>query len=263
MRLSISNIAWRGNNDLFMYEILRSYGYQGLEIAPTRIFMEHPYSHRAEAKHWATELKNEYGLKISSIQSIWYGRQEKIFETENERRILVNYTKKAILFAESIGCKNIVFGCPRNRDTDNITGNMSIAIDFFKELGDYAIKHNTIVAIEANPLIYNTRFINTTEQAVELIYKVSSEGVKLNVDLGTIIYNKEDIRYLRQVAEVINHIHISEPNLNIIERRDMHKQLFALLKDIDYQHFVSIEMGNKDSIEDVVRVLEYVKSLNV
>ena len=43
----------------------------------------------------------------------------------------------------------------------------------------------------------------------------------------------------------------------------MHKQLFALLKDIDYQHFVSIEMGNKDSIEDVVRVLEYVKSLNV
>lgn len=106
----------------------------------------------------------------------------------------------------------------------------------FKELGDYAIKHNTIVAIEANPLIYNTRFINTTEQAVELIYKVSSEGVKLNVDLGTIIYNKEDIRYLRQVAEVINHIHISEPNLNIIERRDMHKQLFALLKDIDYQH---------------------------
>ena len=89
-----------------------------------------------------------------------------------------------------------------------------------------------------------------------MIYKVSSEGVKLNVDLGTIIYNKEDIRYLRQVAEVINHIHISE-------RRDMHKQLFALLKDIDYQHFVSIEMGNKDSIEDVVRVLEYVKSLNV
>ena len=140
---------------------------------------------------------------------------------------------------------------------------MSIAIDFFKELGDYAIKHNTIVAIEANPLIYNTRFVNTTEQAVELIYKVSSEGVKLNVDLGTIIYNKENIGYLRQVAEVINHIHISEPNLNIIERRDMHKQLFALLKDINYQHFVSIEMGNKDSIEDVVRVLEYVKSLNV
>lgn len=63
MRLSISNIAWRGNNDLFMYEILRSYGYQGLEIAPTRIFMEHPYSHRAEAKHWATELKMNMDLK--------------------------------------------------------------------------------------------------------------------------------------------------------------------------------------------------------
>lgn len=263
MKLSISNIAWGSESDTFMYEILKSIGYQGIEIAPTRIFVEHPYSHRSEAKQWATELKNKYGLKISSMQSIWYGRQEKIFETENERKILINYTKRAILFAEAVGCKNIVFGCPRNRDTANVVGNMSIAIDFFKELGDYAIKHNTVIAIEANPLIYNTRFINTTEQAVEMVYKVYSEGVKVNVDLGTIIYNEEDIRYLRQVSEFINHIHISEPNLNIIKQRDMHKQLFALLRDINYQHFVSIEMSNKNSLEKVIQLLEYVKSLNV
>lgn len=262
MKLSISNIAWSADHDTEMYQNLKDIGFQGLEIAPTRIFPEKPYGHISEAKEWADALKENYGLVISSMQSIWYGHQENIFGSKEERAILIDYTKKAVDFAEAIGCHNLVFGNPRNRDTDDVTGNYPSAIDFFQEIGDYALEHNTIIAIEANPVIYNTHFLNTTDQAVEMAYKSASDGIKVNVDLGTIIYNEEDINYLKQIPEYINHVHISEPGLNMIEHRQDHHLLFDILKSMKYNMYVSIEMGNKGNLDDVKKTMEYIKLLS-
>lgn len=261
MKLSISNIAWTADNDNEMCQFLMETGYNGLEIAPTRIFPETPYDHISEAKDWAQELKETYGLVVPSMQSIWYGHQEKIFGTKEERRVLIDYTKKAVDFAEAIGCRNLVFGNPRNRDTEDVVGNYPTAIEFFREIGDYASEHNAVIAIEANPVIYNTHFLNTTEQAVEMAYKSGSEGVKVNVDLGTIIYNEESIDYLKQVLEFINHVHISEPGLVLIEKRELHNKLFEILNRIGYERFVSIEMGNKGDLDAVKGIVKYIRSI--
>ncbi len=262
IKLSISNIAWSEENDTEMYQFLRKTGYRGLEIAPTRIFQDNPYERLSEARDFAEVLKEKYSLLIPSMQSIWYGRSEKIFGSNEERKILVDYTKRAIDFAEVIGCKNLVFGNPRNRDTENVLGNYPVAIDFFREIGDYALEHSTIIAIEANPVIYNTHFLNTTEQAVEMAYKSCSDGVKVNVDLGTILYNKEDIEYLKKIPEYINHVHISEPWLSQIEHRNEHMLLFGVLESIGYDRFVSIEMGNKGNLINVQETINYVKLLS-
>ena len=259
MKLSISNIAWSTEHDDTMYQFLKDNGFDGLEIAPTRIFPEKPYDHLSEARDWAQQLKDQYGL---AVPSIWYGHTEKIFGSKEERKILLDYTKEAIDFAEIIGCHNLVFGNPKNRDAEDIPSILPIAIDFFKEIGDYALDHNTVVALEPNPTIYNTRFMNYTEQAVEMAYKSSSEGIKVNIDLGTIIHNEEDINYLKQIPEYINHVHISEPGLNLIEKRDIHRELFAILSSIGYNSFISIEMGNKGNIEMVKSIIEYVKALD-
>lgn len=261
MKLSISNIAWSAENDAEMYQFLKESGFQGLEIAPTRIFPEAPYDKLSEAKEWAGELKEKYGLEVPSMQSIWYGHQEKIFGTKEERKVLIDYTKKAIDFAEVIGCKNLVFGNPKNRDTDDVPGNYPTAIDFFREIGDYALEHNTTIAIEANPVIYNTHFLNTTEQAVEMSYKSGSEGVKVNVDLGTIIYNEESLDYIKQVPEFINHVHISEPGLILIEKRELHVNLFELLNEMRYERYVSVEMGNKGDLKAVKGIVKYIHSI--
>ena len=261
MNQSISNIAWGAEHDVEMYQFLKETGYNGLEIAPTRVFPEAPYDHLSEAKDWAQELKEKYDLVIPSMQSIWYGHQEKIFGTKEERKILIDYTKKAIDFAEVIGCGNLVFGNPKNRDTEDVAGNYPTAIEFFREIGDYALEHNTVIAIVANPVIYNTHFLNRTEQAVEMAYKSSSEGVKVNVDLGTIIYDEEDINYLKQVPEYINHVHISEPGLVLIEKRELHNSLFKLLKVMGYERFVSIEMGNKGDLDAVKGIVKYIHAI--
>lgn len=262
MKLSISNIAWSVEHDAEMYLFLNKMGFQGLEIAPTRLFPGKPYDKLSEAKEWANELKEKYGLEVPSMQSIWFGLHEKIFGSQEDRKILIDYTKKAIVFAEAIGCKNLVFGNPKNRDTDDVPGNYSTAIDFFREIGDYAMEHHTTIAIEPNPTIYNTRFINYTEQAVEMAYRCGSEGVKVNVDLGTIIYNEEDINYLKQIPEYINHVHISEPGLYPIAQRVLHNTLFDLLKEMGYEKYVSIEMGNKNYVEQVKAIMEYIARCN-
>ena len=258
LKISISNIAWTEEYDKAVYDLMKQYGYTGLEIAPTRIFPENPYDRCGEAEEWAENLKSDFGFSVPSMQSIWYGRNEKLFGSDEDRRTLVDYTKKAIDFAEIIGCKNLVFGCPRNRNLSD-GADKSIAIGFFKEIGDYASVHNTVIGMEANPPIYNTNYINDTKSALELIKEVQSEGLKLNLDVGTMIENGEAVDILRGNEHLINHVHISEPGLKPVETRELHTDLSELLKDSDYSNFVSIEVGRQDDINQLESMLKYVR----
>ena len=260
MKLSISNIAWKAGQDQTVYKMMQTYGFTGLEIAPTRIFPKNPYQDLEAAKEWAKSLTEEYGFTVPSMQSIWFGKTERIFGTKEEREELLSYTKKAIDFASSIGCKNLVFGCPKNRFLQE-GEDVAIAIPFFRELGEYAFAHGTLIGMEANPPIYNTNYINNTLSAFELIDEVHSEGFKLNFDLGTVICNQEDLNELIGRVHMINHVHISEPSLNPIEKRELHAALKTILQKEDYQGFVSIEMGNKDNLDLVENAMKYIKEI--
>lgn len=260
MKLSISNIAWKNEDDDYVYGLMKKYGFTGLEIAPTRIFPESPYEDLQQAEAWAGGLLGKYGLVIPSMQSIWYGRQENIFGSNDERQALIDYTKKAIDFAESIKCKNLVFGCPRNRNLPE-GADETIAVGFFRELGEYAAAHNTVIGMEANPPMYNTNFVNDTVSAIKLIRQVDSIGFKLNLDYGTIIAMDETIDILEGQYNIINHVHISEPGLKAIEKRNMHKELIEELVSNNYQGYVSIEMGNNNGLERVEDAMKYLCSL--
>lgn len=260
MKLSISNIAWDSRLDGEMYEKIKIYGFSGLEIAPTRIFPEQPYERLEEARKWSSNLQKQHGLCIPSMQSIWYGRQEKLFGTKEERDFLLWYTKKAIDFAEAIGCKNLVFGCPKNRSILNGSA-VQGAVAFFQELGDYAAEHKTVIGLEANPPVYQTNYINDTKSALELIAEVDSKGFRLNLDVGTMICNEETVNVLKDRIAWISHVHISEPGLGLIQKRKLHHQLLGLLKRESYHGFVSIEMGNLKELSAVEESMRYLAEI--
>ncbi len=260
IKLSISNIAWASDNDEAVYDYMKKSGFSGLEIAPTRILPDNPYEKLKEAKEFSRKLSENYGLTVCSLQSIWHGRSERIFGKTEERTVLLKYTKKVIDFAEAIGAKNLVFGCPKNRNTDKPEDRI-IAVEFFKELGDYAVEHGTVLALEANPIIYGTNFINRTQEAIELIREVDSKGFRLNLDFGTMIYYEENIAVVVSGVELINHVHISEPNLKLIEHRYEHKVLMELLRNAGYKRYVSIEMGKREDIRDILNIIDYITAL--
>lgn len=257
MKMSVSNIAWAAEFDEKVYGLMRKFGFAGLEIAPTRIFPELPYDQLSAASAWKKRLNEKFGFAVPSMQSIWYGRTEKLFGTEAERQALIDYTKRAVDFAEVIGCGNLVFGCPRNRYLPE-GADESIAVDFFREIGDYADAHHTVIAMEANPPIYNTNYINTTASAIDLIEKVGSEGFRLNLDLGTMIRNRETLAVLYGKEHLIHHVHISEPGLKPVEKRDLHPELFNFLLQAGYQGYVSIEMERTDDLSLLSGIMEYV-----
>lgn len=255
MRISISNIAWGMEDDPIMYQFLEKKQINGLEIAPTRIFPESPYDKLREAEEFAKQIKEQYNLKISSMQSIWYGRKENIFADISQQEILLEYTKKAFEFAHVMECKNLVFGCPKNRIMSSET-NIETALEFFYKLGELAVKEDTVLALEGNPTIYHTNFMNTIKETCEIVKKVGSDGIKLNYDLGTVIYNKEVVSEITDILEEVNHVHISEPFLEEIHFRDIHVELLKILQKNEYDKYVSIEMKNLNNIDKTKKVLD-------
>mgnify|MGYP003543196000 FL=1 len=69
MNLAISNIAWSVQNDKRMFTFLKSVGFEGLEIAPTRIIAENPYDKLKEAEEFKNNLNRDFNLSIPSMQS--------------------------------------------------------------------------------------------------------------------------------------------------------------------------------------------------
>lgn len=257
MKLSASNIGWPEEYDREVYKMMKKYKFTGLEIAPTRIFPEHPYDKLEEANIWSHKIIKENGFTVPSMQSIWYGCSEKLFGTGNERESLFEYTKKAIDFAAMIQCKNLVFGCPLNRDMPK-GADVSVAVDFFKGIGDYAKKRGTIIGMEANPPMYHTNYINDTPSALKLIEQVGSEGFLLNLDVGTMIQNQEALSELVGKSHLINHVHISEPGLKPIKKRSFHQELAKWLRKEKYSGFVSVEIGKTDDLSILEKCFRYV-----
>ena len=264
MKLAVSNIAWLPEQDSQIYRLMATYGFTGLEIAPTRIFPSCPYDRLLEARQWAGDLKTRYDFTIPSIQSIWYGRQENLFGSEEERKILLGYMKRAMEFAEVIGCRNMVFGCPRNRVVpDSMLPEEAefVAKDFFQVMGDYAASRKIVVGIEANPKRYGTNYINTTREALKLICRVGSRGFRLNLDVGTIIQNGECANELIGNVKLISHVHVSEPDLSPVEARRIHRKIYDILSAEGYTGFISIEMGRQKDIQVIERSMYYVREI--
>lgn len=260
MKLAVSNIAWSKEKDEEMYVFSKTLKFTGLEIAPTRIFEQQPYDCLDAARNFMQTLKEKYNMEICSMQSIWYGREERMFFDKEERQTLLDYTKKAIDFAATMNCKNLVLGCPKNRIIKDKKQYKS-AVEFFCELGKYASERNTVLAIEANPTIYKTNFITTTKEAFQLCKDVSSKGFGVNLDCGTIIENEENIEELAENFYLVNHIHLSEPYLVSLKKRDLYKTLARILRENNYQKFVSIEMKKYDDIFIIKEVMKYVGNL--
>lgn len=258
MKLAISNIGWVKEQDKEVYQFMHTYGFEGLEIAPTRIIPDQPYDHLEEAAAWSRQLLEEEKFVVPSMQSIWFGRNEKIFGSEEERQTLLEYTKKAIDFAQVTGCKNLVFGCPRNRTLPDGM-NDEDAVAFFRELGEYALAHDTVIGMEANPPMYNTNYINDTASAIELIHRVDSKGFLLNLDVGTMIANEESLDVLKGNLHLVNHVHVSEPGLKPVEARELHEELAHVLINQSYNGYISIEMGKVDNLSVIEERMKYVR----
>ena len=260
MHLAISNIAWDSNHQHY-YNLMQQNGFTGLEIAPTK-FSCIPYDNLEIAKQVKAEL-NVYGLSVISMQSLLFGTEGlELFATAEAREQLKAYLKKAILYAEAIECPVLVFGNPKNRLMSDPASQYHIALDFFKELGDFAHLHNTCLCIEPNPEAYGTNFINTLAQANQLVNDVKSSGFKMIIDTSTMLINNDSPTRILDVLTNTKHIHLSMPFLKPFNHEfdnfaNWIQNFINIIKISGYSHYISIEMVNvqEDDISDTLHIL--------
>ena len=259
MKLCASNIGWPSECDDTVYGLMRDYGFSGLEIAPSRIFPQNPYEHLREASEFAAKMKADYGLSIASMQSIWYGMTQRIAGTSQDRNELLEYTRKAVRFADAVSCRNIVFGCPKNRNMLH-PDDEAVIVQFLLDVANEAGKFGVVIALEPNPEIYGTNFVNTTSQALGLVSRLNHPSLKINLDFGTVIANSETLSSIHENISFISHVHISEPELMPIKPRKEHEELSGILKAAGYDKYISIEMRKTDT-ETLKQVMTYLREV--
>lgn len=264
MNLSISNIAWDIDEDEEIKLLLSRIGVKGIEIAPTKIWSEPLNCTSIEAlkvkDDWASR-----GIKLVAMQSLLFGKNHlNLFSSDDLRQEMFEYLLGIISLSGKLGIESLVFGSPKNR----LAGELSkkeqyeIAVPFFYELGVEAAKENVTICIEPNPIDYGCDFVTNGEEAIALIREVGHSGFRLHLDSGSLNLNNEDVfSVIENGIPYLNHFHISEPYLNLIgSDHTPHADIVKALKTAGYQKWVSIEMKNNlstNNVQSVERALTY------
>ena len=140
-----------------------------------------------------------------------------------------------------------------------------IAIKVFKKIGKIAKLNSIYLSIEPNPKEYGTNFLNTIHQTYDFVKKVKSKNIKIILDVGSILMNsenKEIDRIIKKCINLINHVHISEPYLRLIQNKKFFKKLISTLNKYNYEKWISIEMRSqkKNNYDNIVKTIKLVNS---
>jgi sugar phosphate isomerase/epimerase len=264
MNLAMSSIAWDPPDDDAAARILREHGFQGVELAPTKIFPRPDAASDAEVAA-CREAWSRRGLRIVALQALLFGHPDLTVFSEARPRTLDYLTGVAGLGAR-LGAGALVFGSPRNRARGSLPEAVAwrAAVEFFRALGTAAAQAGTCICIEPNPTHYGADFITTSEQALRLVEEVRSPGFGLHLDAACALLAGEDFpARLRKSAHVLRHVHVSEPDLAPVRpggTLDL-PSIGAALRDIGYSGWVSVEM--KPAGLDAVRAAaQFVGSLS-
>ncbi|MDF3054481.1 MAG: xylose isomerase [Gammaproteobacteria bacterium] len=262
MRLAISNIAWDTTGDIEVAQLLNRYGIDAIDIAPAKYFPE-PTTASDDS---ITKVKNwwaDRGIEITGMQALLFGTVGlNIFGSSDVQKALLDHLSAICRIGAGLGASRLVFGSPKNRDRSGLgdAQAMSVALPFFRRLGDIAQKHNVIICLEPNPPCYGANFMTTTAETTHVVESVAHPAIKMQLDTGALTINGENAEMvLASYSSLIGHIHASEPDLLPLGDggTDHHAVYTALMRFLPHQ-LVSIEMvatKNEPHLASIERAL--------
>jgi D-psicose/D-tagatose/L-ribulose 3-epimerase len=244
--VSFSHIAWKPEDENNMLAHLLGSGISRVEVAPLRTFGNPTLATERDVRVKA-DWYRERGFHIGSFQALLFGAEGvTLFAEEGARARMKEWLISVGRVAGWCGAGPLVFGSPKNRLKGELTCEhaMAVAVPFFREVGDACAEYGSCLVMEANPEAYGADFCTRMDQVMELVDAVGSPGFRLHVDAGGLGLSGEDFEpLLRQAGGLLAHVHASQPNLidwNI--PHEVHARLAAVLKDINYQGNIAIEM---------------------
>ncbi len=269
MKLAISQIAWKPEEEDSVAQFLASRGIDQVELAPPRLFLD-PENPTKEEIHRCLRFWSDFGISPTAFQALLFGRPDLLLFFDSEvREAMFKHLSTTIVVAGQMGVPILVFGSPKNRFVpENLSEEQSweIAIDFFGRLGKLAFESGTSLCIEPNPTRYGCNFITNAEQGIELVRKVATPGFGLHLDLAGLWLADDDIvESIRASKESLKHFHLSAPDLESVRENNGLPYLETIngLIEVGFSGSVSIEMRSHESgnLEAVCHAVDFLSEI--
>lgn len=216
MRIAISNIAWDVSDDEAVAALLRRYEVDAIDIAPGKYFPDPRQATPndvSDVRHWWKSR----GVEITGMQALLFGTTGlNLFGDTATRNAMLGHLDAVCRIGAGLGATRLVFGSPKNRDRTGLGDAQAktLAIDFFRRLGDIATNHGVQVCLEPNPSCYGANFMTTSVETAAIVSQVAHPAIRMQLDTGAITINSESAeQVIKAHASLIGHIHASEPNL--------------------------------------------------
>jgi len=246
MRLAISNIAWDVAEDEAVAELLRRYQVDAIDIAPGKYFPQPAKATAAEmgrVKNWWVTR----GIEITGMQALLFGTTGlNVFGAPESQDAMLQHLDAVCRIGAGLGAPRVVFGSPKNRDRSGLSDveTMATAVSFFRRLGDIAASHGVMICLEPNPTCYGANFMTTSSETAQVVAQIAHPAIRMQFDTGALTINGEDpVSVLQESADLIGHIHASEPNLVPLGDGDTdHLKMVEALTLCLPNHLVTIEM---------------------
>lgn len=246
MKVAISNIAWRADEERAVAERLVARGIRGVEVAPGMVSPRPASASDDEIRRYRDSW-NARGIEIVALQALLFGTDGlAIFGPESSRRALLDYLARIVRLGGMLGARALVFGSPGNRrvgalDADAIE---AIALPFFRDLGALAVHHGTCVCLEPVPRALGADWIVDARSALAFVERVSHPGIGIHLDAAALFLADEGAPEIRRAGADLRHFHASQPGLVPLATGGPvpHERYAGVLREIGYERWVSVEM---------------------
>ncbi len=178
------------------------------------------------------------------------------------------YAKKCAERARAIGVKYVGIGSPnsrnlpegflRNQAEDQLT-------EFLKVTAEEFGRYNITVCLEALAPCY-CNFINTVEEAVDLVKKINWENIRVVLDFYNMEYTQEADINIKKYIPYVAHAHISDddggPDRRFFlkeEKKEIHRKRIRELYNNEYNGAVSMEVDlpvHKESAQKSLYIIK-------
>ena len=247
-----------------VFSTMRRLGYTGIEIAPFTLIpgaetvdvRDVPMSKRQKVKQMAADA----GLEVVGLHWL-LAKTQGFYLTSPERSVrqkTAEYLKALAELCRDLGGSIMVLGSPGQR-------NLLPGVDH-EQAEEYAAEVLTAampvladcgVTLALEPLgPAEGDFLNTAQSAIRLAERIDSPHCKLHLDVKAMSSEPQPIeQVIRDSRDWVVHFHANDPNLLGPGMGEVDfAPIFAALKQIDYDGWVSVEVFKYEpSGEEIAR----------
>lgn len=229
------------------FSFAKECGYDGVEIAPFTLAADVKDVSGAQ-RDQVRQQALDAGLEVVGLHWL-LAKTEGYYVTspdEAVRKRTIDYFKQLAQLCHDLGGSVLVFGSPQQRSllpgvsqqqaTDYAAGVLQQAVPVFEQC-------DVVLALE--PLgPEETDFLNTAEEARELIERIGSPHCRLHLDVKAMSSETESVPdIIRGNTDLTAHFHANDPNRQGPGFGEVDfVPIFEALGQVDYQGWISVEV---------------------